>query len=105
MRNRFSPDRTMWTVELWAKAGFKQSIFKSDWPVHDPEAVTDDMIEIAVQINGKLRDSIKVPADSDQAVIEKTAFESEKVGAHTAGKEIVKKIYVPGRLLNIVVKQ
>ncbi len=90
--------------ELWETTGYSDSVFKSTWPVHDPYAVIGDSIEIAVQVNGKLRDSIKVPADADQAAIEKVALASPKVQAHTSGMSIVKKIYVKGRLLNIVVK-
>ncbi len=90
--------------ELWETAGFKESIFKSTWPEFDPSAVVGDMIEIAVQVNGKLRDSIQIPAGSDQAAVEAAAAASPKVQAFVTGKEILKKIYVAGRLLNIVVK-
>ncbi len=90
--------------ELWESAGFADSIFKSSWPAYDPAATVGDTIEIAVQVNGKLRDSIQVPADADQTLVEKTAFESLKVKGFTEGKQILKKIYVVGRLLNIVVK-
>lgn len=90
--------------ELWQTAGFKESIFKSRWPEFDPAAVVGDSIEIAVQVNGKLRDSVTVAADSSQAQVEEIALASSKVQGFTAGKQIVKKIYVAGRLLNIVVK-
>jgi leucyl-tRNA synthetase len=90
--------------ELWATAGFKTSIFKSRWPSFDPEAVVGDTIEVAVQVNGKLRDSLQIAADSSQEDVEKIAFESQKVRNFTDGKQIVKRIYIPGRLLNIVIK-
>ncbi len=90
--------------EIWEMAGFCESIFTSGWPEYDPSAVIGDMIEIAVQVNGKLRDSIKVPADADQALVEATGLASAKVQGFVAGKQVVKKIYVAGRLLNIVVK-
>jgi leucyl-tRNA synthetase len=90
--------------ELWELAGFCDSVFKSGWPTHDPEAIVGDTIEVAVQVNGKLRDSIQIPADSDQAGVEAVAFASPKVQSFTAGKQIIKKVYVPGRLLNIVIK-
>ncbi len=90
--------------ELWEAAGCSGSVFKSLWPDYDPEAVVGDTIEIAVQINGKLRDTVVVPADSDQPTVELAAFGSEKIKAHTEGKEIVRKIFVKGRILNIVVK-
>ncbi|MBD3401614.1 leucine--tRNA ligase [candidate division GN15 bacterium] len=90
--------------ELWERAGLDGSVFRSGWPEYDPEAIVGDLIEIAVQVNGKLRDSINVPADADQAQVEETALASERIQAHTEAKQIIKKIYVPGRLLNIVVK-
>ncbi len=90
--------------EMWRLAGFEDSVFKSTWPVFDPEAVVGDTVEIAVQINGKLRDTVTVPADPDQQTVEDAAFASEKVIHWTDGKQIIKKIFVKGRLLNIVVK-
>lgn len=90
--------------EMWEEYGFKNSIFKSDWPVFDAEAIVGDTLVIAVQVNGKLRDSVSVSADSSQESVEKAAFASSKILAFTDNKQIVKKIYVPGRILNIVVK-
>ena len=90
--------------ELWEKCGFTKSVFKSGWPGFDKDAVVEDTVKIAVQVNGKVRDTVSVAADSDQETVEKAAFESEKIQAHTEGKQIIKKIYVPGRILNIVVK-
>ena len=90
--------------ELWAKAGNSESIFKSSWPQYDPEAVVGDMIQIAVQVNGKLRDTISIEADSDQEAVEAAALASDRIKSHTDGKTIVKKIYIKGRLLNLVVK-
>jgi leucyl-tRNA synthetase len=90
--------------ELWELAGYQDSIFKSSWPEHDSAAVQGDTIEIAVQVNGKLRDSVLVAAGADQAAVEKVAEQSAKVAAFTKGKQVIKKVYVAGRLLNIVVK-
>jgi leucyl-tRNA synthetase len=90
--------------ELWHQAGFEDSVFKSLWPVFDPKAIVGESIEIAVQINGRLRDTVTVAADADQAAVEAAAFESSKIQNHTDGKQIVKKIFVKGRILNIVVK-
>jgi len=90
--------------EMWHKAGFKDSVFCSEWPVFDPDAVVGDTIEIAVQINGKLRDTITIEADSNQEQVEKIAFESEKIQNYTKDKNIVKIIFVKGRILNIVVR-
>jgi leucyl-tRNA synthetase len=90
--------------EMWEQFGADSSIFKSEWPIYDRNAVVGDTIEIAVQVNGKLRDSVTVGAGANQEDVEIVAFESAKVLAFTDNKQIVKKIYVPGRILNIVVK-
>jgi len=90
--------------ELWETLGFTQSVFRSRWPEFDPDAVQGDTIGVAIQVNGKLRDSVIVPADATQSDIETAALENPKVVAHLQGKEILKKIYVPGRLLNILVR-
>ncbi|MEW5795447.1 MAG: leucine--tRNA ligase [Candidatus Zixiibacteriota bacterium] len=90
--------------EMWQLAGFRESVFKSDWPEFDPSAVVGDTIEIAVQVNGKLRASVAVPVGCDQETAEAAALADARVQAHTAGKAIIKEVFVPGRLLNIVVK-
>jgi len=90
--------------EMWQLAGFTESVFTSEWPEFDPAAIVGDMIEIAVQVNGKLRASVSVPVGCDQATAEAAALADPKVQTHIGGKPIVKKIYVPGRLLNIVVR-
>ncbi|HUV30491.1 MAG TPA: leucine--tRNA ligase [Acidobacteriota bacterium] len=90
--------------EMWETVGFKESVFKAGWPNYDPEAVVGDTVRIAVQVNGRLRDTVTVAAGSEQAAVEKAALMSEKVQNHIGNKDIVRKIYVPGRLLNIVVK-
>jgi leucyl-tRNA synthetase len=90
--------------EMWETCGQASSVFKSEWPEYDPDAVIGDTIEIAVQVNGKLRDTIRVPADASQEAVEKAAFQSQRITAHVEGKQVVKKIYVKGRILNIVVK-
>jgi leucyl-tRNA synthetase len=90
--------------EMWEIAGFGDSIFRSAWPEYDRNAVVGATIEIAVQVNGKLRDTIQVPPDAEQPEVEQAAFASDKVNKHVADKEIVKKIYVRGRIFNIVVK-
>jgi len=88
--------------ELWERCDQSGSVFKSCWPLADQNALIGDMIEIAVQVNGRLRDTVKIAADSDQETVEKAAFASERVSAHIEGKNIRKKIYVKGRILNIV---
>ncbi len=90
--------------ELWLMCEMSGSVFKSNWPEYDPEAIISDLITIAVQINGKVRDTVEVSVDDGQEVVEKAAFASEKVQQHLDGKDIKRKIFVKGRLLNIVAK-
>jgi leucyl-tRNA synthetase len=90
--------------ELWEMLGERESLLKAAWPKYDPELAKEEEIEIPVQVNGKLRGKIVVPADSDEDFVVERALADEKVRSMIAGKEIVKKIYVPKKLLNIVVK-
>lgn len=82
----------------------EESIFKSAWPKYDPELVQDEEIELVVQINGKLRDTIRVSADISEKEAKKIARESEKIQKWLEGKTIVKEIFVPGKLINIVIR-
>ena len=90
--------------ELWEKIGGETSVFKSAWPEYDTEAIVADTIKIAVQVNGKMRGTIEVASDYSQDQVEAVAFEVDKVKGQLEGKTIIKKIYVPGRILNIVAK-
>ncbi|MDP2960876.1 MAG: class I tRNA ligase family protein, partial [candidate division Zixibacteria bacterium] len=90
--------------EIWAMLGHNDSIFKSKWPEYDKDAVIEEEVTIAVQVNGKLRYTFNVPKDTDQKEVESIALSNEKVQAHTKDKKIVKIIYVPNKILNIVVK-
>lgn len=90
--------------ELNDKLGNDKSIFLSEWPKYDPELAKDEEVEMVVQVNGKVRDRLMVAADVTEDEIKETALESEKIKAFTEGKEIKKIIFVPGRLINIVVE-
>ena len=90
--------------ELWEILGEKGNLLKAPWPKHDAELAKEEEIEIPVQVNGKLRGRITVPADADEAFVLERALADEKVKSAIAGKQIVKKIYVPGKMLNLVVK-
>jgi leucyl-tRNA synthetase len=79
-------------------------VLRAPWPKYDAALAKEEEVEIPVQINGKLRSLIIVPADSSEAFVLERALADEKVKAAIAGKQIVKKLYVPGRLVNIVVK-
>ena len=80
------------------------NLLKAPWPKYDAALAKEEELEIPVQINGKLRSRVIVPADASEDLVISRALADEKVQAAIAGKQIVKKIYVPGKLLNIVVK-
>jgi len=90
--------------ELWEMLGEKESLLRTPWPKYDPALAKEDEIEIPVQINGKLRGLIVVPAGSSDDTMRERALSDEKVKAVIAGKEIVKVIVVPAKLVNIVVR-
>jgi leucyl-tRNA synthetase len=90
--------------ELWELLGEKGSLLKAPWPKYDAALAKEDELEIPVQINGKLRGRVTVPADASEDGVVERALADEKVQSAIAGKQIVKKIYVAGKLLNIVVK-
>jgi leucyl-tRNA synthetase len=90
--------------ELWETLGEKGSLLRAAWPKYDAELAKEEEIEIPVQVNGKLRSRITVPADSEEAFVLERALADEKVKAAIAGKQILKKIYVPGKMVNLVVK-
>lgn len=75
-----------------------------EWPKYDEQYLVADTVKIAVQVNGKLRGEVEVAKDADQVAVEQLALEQANVARFTDGKEIVKKIYVPGKILNLVVK-
>jgi leucyl-tRNA synthetase len=98
--------------ELWEKLNIQHSTSNTQhpisltytvWPKFDPALLVEDTLEIPVQVNGKLRDVIRVPANADNATVEATAKASEKVQQFMAGKTIKKVIVVPKKLVNIVV--
>jgi leucyl-tRNA synthetase len=88
--------------ELWARLPGSPNLAYSPWPKFDPALLVESEIEIPVQVSGKLRDVIKVPADADNATIETAAKNSEKVKPFIEGKTIKKIIVVPKKLVNIV---
>jgi leucyl-tRNA synthetase len=94
--------------ELWARLhstfGLQAtSLAYAPWPKYDPALLVESEIEIPVQVNGKFRDTIKVPVDADNATIEAAAKASEKVQVFTTGKAIKKVIIVPKRMVNLIV--
>lgn len=92
------------TEELWQLTGQEERIYQAAWPVYEEEKTIENTVEIAVQINGKVKASLPVSLDEKQEEAEAKARELDSVKAALNGKTIVKVIYVPGRILNIVVK-
>jgi len=90
--------------ELWEMLGEKGSLLKAPWPKYDPALAKEDEIEVPVQVNGKLRSVVVVPAGSSEDTIREAALADAKTKAAVAGKQIVKTIVVPGKLVNIVVR-
>jgi len=90
--------------ELWEVLGEKTSLLRAPWPKYDPALAKEEEIEIPVQINGKLRSRIVVPADTTEDVLPERALADEKIRAAMAGKQVVKVIVVPGKLVNIVIR-
>jgi leucyl-tRNA synthetase len=90
--------------ELWQLLGHKQTLAYEPWPKYDEALTKDAQIEIPVQILGKLRSKVVVPAGSDQAAIVAAAREDKRIAELLTGKEVVKTIVVPGKLVNFVVK-
>lgn len=99
-----SPMAPCLAEEMWEIAGQPYSIFNSRWPEYDPDAIVADTIRIAVQVNGRLRGEIEVPAVADKDLIIETAKNDRKIMHYLSAKQVVKEIYVPGRLVNLVVK-
>jgi leucyl-tRNA synthetase len=90
--------------ELWEMLGEKGNLLKASWPKYDAELAKEEEVEIPVQVNGKLRGRVVVPAGATEDLVYERALADEKVKAAIAGKQVVKKIFVPGKLLNVVVK-
>ena len=89
--------------ELWARIGRPYSVHQQSWPAFDADLAADEVITLIVQINGKLRARIEAPADITEEAAREAALSDENIRRHIGDKEIRKVIYVPGRLVNIVV--
>ena len=88
--------------ELWFRLGHSESLLLKQWPGYDEDAIKTEEILIVVQVNGKVRSRVTVPADSSEEEIKKAALDDSKVQTHTASKNIRKVIIVPNKLVNIV---
>ncbi len=92
------------TEELWHRLGRPYSIHTQPFPVHEEELAKEEEVTLVVQVNGKLRDRLTVPAGTGEAEARGLALARERVKAHLAGKEIAKVVFVPDKLVNVVVK-
>ena len=99
-----APFAPHFSEEQWSLLGNSYSIFNEAWPKFDPKALVKDEVEIAIQVNGKIKNKIMVSSDLDEEGIKASALADEKIIASTEGKTVVKVIVIKGRLVNIVVK-
>lgn len=90
--------------ELWSKAGRKGYVSRVQWPVYNEHYLIQDEITVVVQINGKVRAQLTLPREVSEADALEAAFANDRVKANLEGKQLVKKIYVPGKLVSLVVK-
>jgi leucyl-tRNA synthetase len=91
--------------ELWTDIGKTDSLADAPWPSYDPAIAAEEEITIVIQINGKLRSRINVPAEEEAEKIKDLAMADEKIVKMVEGKQVVKVVYVPKKLVNIVVKE
>ena len=89
--------------ECWERLGRETSIFDGGWPAWDESLLVDEEMEIAIQVNGKTRSRISVPRDAGEDPIIEAALADPTTRRFLEGKDIRKRIYVPGRLVNLVV--
>ncbi|MBV8545833.1 MAG: class I tRNA ligase family protein, partial [Acidobacteria bacterium] len=92
------------TEELWTMFGNEGFILTSSWPQADTALMIEDVVTIVVQVNGKLRGQVEVPNPPEKDVVLAAIRANQKVQQWISGKEVVKEVYVPGKLVNIVVK-
>lgn len=90
--------------EMWQNIGFSGRVYAQRWPEWDEKKTIENTVEIAIQINGKVRSQVMVTLDEQQDTIKERVMADEAVQKFTEGKKIVKEIYIPGRIYNIVVK-
>jgi leucyl-tRNA synthetase len=90
--------------DLWFQLGHSASVHRDSWPKYNEKYLAADTVTIAVQVNGKLRSTVQAPADADEAKTVELAKAETKLAGYLDGKQVVKTIYVPGKLLSFVVK-
>ena len=90
--------------EMWEQLGHSNLLSLSAWPSYDDSLTVSETVEYVLQINGKLKSKIKLPAGTDETSAIEAALKDEKIAEFTEGKQIVKKIFVPGKIINFVVR-
>ena len=90
--------------EVWQLVGDGDSVLDASWPAWDEELAADEVVTVVVQVNGKLRDRLEVPADAARDDVLAQARAAKNTQRFLEGKQIVKEIYVPGKLVNFVVR-
>ena len=101
---QLSPMAPHVTEELWERTGRGFSVHNQPWPEWDPALAADEVITLVVQVNGRLRDRIEAPASVTEEEAKSAALRSERVKPFIEGKELTRLVYVPGKLVNVVVK-
>ena len=89
---------------MWQKLGHTESITYAAWPTYDEKMLVDDEVEIAIQVNGKLRAKMTIAKDEDDEKVKADALAQENVKAHIEGKNIVKVIVVKNKIVNVVIR-
>jgi leucyl-tRNA synthetase len=89
--------------EIWNHLGFPHSLAYEPWPEFDPALAHDEVVEIGVQVNGKLRGTVTIPVDADEVFARKAALAEDRVRTHLEGKTVKKFIYVKGKIANFLV--
>ena len=90
--------------ELWERTGRQYSIHQQSFPTWDDALAAEDTITLVVQVNGKVRDRLEVPVDIEEEAAQQLAMASPRIKSYTDGKSVAKTVYVPGRLVNLVVR-
>ena len=98
-----SPFAPHLSEELWQSLGHQESIFQEKWPEYDKKLVIDEEVTIAIQVNGKLRDTVLVGRGTSEKELQKKILELPKIKPYLEGKEIKKLIYIKDKLINVVV--
>ena len=99
-----APFAPHFSEELWERTGRQYSIHHQRFPSWDDELAAEEMIILVVQVNGKVRDRLEVPADIEEEAAQQLALTSPRVQSYMEGKSVSKTVYVPGRLVNVVVR-